>query len=145
MESNTVATPTDTATAEMKINNSGNASAPNEKKRGFWLTAFLVLMFIANPLTSIMYLTNPEIYVTLIPGMTVGLIYTMGVMALMNVVFAVGIWTWKKWGVFGFYGSAAIAFGINIIAGLGVLASSLGLIGVLIIFLTTRSRWQHFS
>jgi hypothetical protein len=43
-----------------------------EKKRGFWLSSFLVLMFIANPFTSYTYVSNPESITSLFPNNFMG-------------------------------------------------------------------------
>ena len=114
------------------------------KKRGFWLSAFLILMFIANPLTAFTYFSNPDMIIQAYPKMTAGILYFMGAMSIVNVILAVGIWMWKKWGVFGFYGVVVIAFCINLYVGLGIAGSLVGLIGAVIIFFTTKNRWEHF-
>jgi len=116
-----------------------------EKKRGFWLTLFLVLMFIVNPLTAFTYFTNPEMVLQASPSMTVGMLYFLGVVAMVNVIIAAGIWMWQKWAVFGFFAIAAIAFCINLYIGIGIIPSLTGLIGPIIIYFTTKKRWEHFS
>jgi hypothetical protein len=55
-------------------------------------------------------------------------------MGLLNVVFAVGIYNWKKWGFWGFCVSALAAFSINIYGGIGLLPAFAGLAGVLVLF-----------
>lgn len=115
------------------------------KKRGFWLSAFLILMFIANPFTAFIYFNNPEMIIQAYPKMASGLLYLMGAMCVVNVVLAGGIWMWKKWGVFGFYTVVVIAFCINMYVGLGITGSLTGLVGAVIIFFTTKKRWEHFS
>ena len=115
------------------------------KKRGFWLSAFLILMFIANPITAFMYFSNPESITSISPNVTTSILYFLGVMCMINVILAAGIWAWKKWGVYGFYAVVAIGFVTNIYIGIGVAGSLAGLIGALIIFLTTRNRWKYFS
>lgn len=115
------------------------------KKRGFWLTAFLILMFIANPFTAFTYFSNPEMIIQAYPKMTTGILYFMGAISIVNLVLAIGVWMWKKWGVFGFYGVVVIAFCINIYVGIGIVGSLSGLIGAVIIFFTTKNRWEHFA
>lgn len=115
------------------------------KKRGFWLSAFLIFMFIANPLTAFTYFSNPEAIIQVYPKVTIGMLYFMGVMAIVNVVLAAGIWRWKKWGVYGFYCVVATAFCINLYVGLGLAGSLMGLMGAVIIFITTKKRWEVFS
>ena len=131
---------------EHNTNNVANApSQPEQKKRGFWLTAFLILMFIANPLTAFTYFSAPDLIVSTQPKATVGIVYALGVMCVINFAIAVGIWSWKKYAVYGMYASVAIAFVINIYLGIGIVGALFGLLGGLLIFLTTRNRWQWFS
>ena len=131
---------------EHNTNNVANApSQPEQKKRGFWLTAFLILMFIANPLTAFMYFSAPDLIVSTQPKATIGIVYALGVMSVINFAIAVGIWSWKKCAVYGMYASVAIAFAINIYLGIGIVGALFGLLGGLLIFLTTRNRWQWFS
>ena len=131
---------------EYNTNNVADApSQPEQKKRGFWLTAFLILMFIANPLTAFMYFSAPDLIVSTQPKATVGIVYALGVMSVINFAIAVGIWSWKKYAVYGMYASVAIAFVINIYLGIGIVGALFGLLGGLLIFLTTRNRWQWFS
>ena len=131
---------------EHNTNNVADApSQPEQKKRGFWLTAFLILMFIANPLTSFMYFSAPDLIVSTQPKATVVIVYALGVLSVINFAIAVGIWSWKKYAVYGMYASVAIAFVINIYLGIGIVGALFGLLGGLLIFLTTRNRWQWFS
>lgn len=131
---------------EHNTNNVANVPSQTEqKKRGFWLTAFLILMFIANPLTAFMYFSAPDLIVSTQPKATVGIVYALGVMSVINFAIAVGIWSWKKYAVYGMYASVAIAFVINIYLGIGIVGALFGLLGGLLIFLTTRNRWQWFS
>ena len=131
---------------EHNTNNVADApSQPEQKKRGFWLTACLILMFIANPLTAFMYFSAPDLIVSTQPKATIGIVYALGVMSVINFAIAVGIWSWKKYAVYGMYASVAIAFVINIYLGIGIVGALFGLLGGLLIFLTTRNRWQWFS
>ncbi|MCB0384414.1 MAG: hypothetical protein KDD43_03405 [Bdellovibrionales bacterium] len=116
-----------------------------EIKRGGWLTAFLILMFIANPLTAIGYFLFPSALVAAFPKATEGMVIGLGMMATLNTVFAAGIWFWKKWGVYGFYASAGVALLVNLYIGLSLFQSITGLLGPVIIYLLTRSRWARFK
>lgn len=115
------------------------------RKRGGWLTAFLILMLIANPFTAFTYVTNPDPILQAYPKMTIEIVYFLGLLTTLNVVLAIGMWMWKKWGIFGFYGITLVAFVINIYVGLGIMGSLTGLVGAVIIYLTTRGRMAHFS
>lgn len=115
------------------------------KKRGFWLTAFLILAFIANPVTAFAYFFNPELIVDLYPKSSVVLVYMLGIMCIVNFVLAIGIWNWKNWGILGFYAVAATAFFVNLYIGLGIGGSLGGLVGIVWLVLATRKKWTLFS
>lgn len=116
-----------------------------EMKRGFWLTAFLILMFAANPFSAYFYFSNAEIVTQAFPNASIAMVYFFGFLAVLNVIFAAGIWAWKKWGVFGFYAVVAISFLLNLYIEAGIGTSLLGLIGGVLIFVTTKKRWRHFA
>ena len=116
-----------------------------EKKRGFWLSGFLILMFIANPFTAYFYISNPEAIIDVYPNVTNEILYLLTFLTVLNIILALAIWGWKKWGVYGFFVIVVIAFAINLYIGLGIGGSLLGLIGGVVIFITTKKRWQHFS
>ena len=124
---------------EAKVNQS------SERKRGFWLSAFLIIMFVVNPLTAFSYFMHPGVIIEVYPNATVGILYLLGLMSLCNVVLAALIWNWRKIGVYGFYGMVALAFVINLYLGLGVIGSLTGLIGAVIVFFTTSKRWEYFA
>jgi len=117
---------------------------PTERRRGFWLSAFLILMFVTNPLAAFYYFTAPEAIVLLYPNASVGLIYLLGVICVFNLVLAALIWAWRRVGVYGFYLVIAVAFAINLYIDVGLAGSLTGLIGGIIVFFTTRKRWQYF-
>ena len=115
-----------------------------ERKRSFWLSAFLIIMFITNPLTAFSYFSYPEALMQTYPILSINLMYFMGVLAILNTLFVVAIWSWKKIGVYGIYFTISIAFMINLYIGVDLFGSIMGLAGVLIIFVTTRKNWSHF-
>ena len=127
------------------MDNIDNEVVGIEKKRGFWLSAFLVLMFIANPLSSFTYFSNPDLMVNAFPKATPEIIYFMAFMAIVNLFLAIAIWRWLKWGVYGFYISISIAFVINMYLEIGVVGALVGTLGGVLIFFTTKKRWQHFA
>ena len=115
------------------------------KTRGFWLSAFLILMFIANPVTAFTYFSSSDVIIQAYPKITITMIYFLGSMTVVNVVLAIGVWNWKKWGVYGFYIVAAIALCINLYIGVGIAGSLSGLIGAVIMYFATKNRWEYFS
>ena len=115
------------------------------KVRGPWLTGFLILMFITNPLSALSWFVSPGAMMQLYPDLTFGIAYSMGSLAILNIILVIGVWMWKKWGFYGFCVSAAIAVVLNLYIGLGIAGSLSGLLGVAIVFFLIGKRWHHFS
>jgi hypothetical protein len=129
------------------MNNLETASIkkPEIQRRGFWLSAFLILVIIANALTAFSYATNPELVMRLLPQANNLVTYLLALIAFINVILATAIWSWKKWGVIGFYIGVVVVFSVNLYLGLGFLASMPGLVGGVIIYFTTKKCWRRFS
>jgi hypothetical protein len=114
------------------------------KYRGGCLTAFLVLMMIANPLVGLMYLvTGDTIERTLhAPDWAIPL---LTVLSLVNFACAIGIWKWKKWGVFGAVAMAAIGLVVNFTIGIQPMQAILGLAGPAILIALVSKLWKQFD
>ncbi len=115
-----------------------------EKQRGGCLTAWIILAMIANPLVAIFYLFSGSQLTKSLPGFPGWAIPVLVVIAIANTVFAVGIWMWKRWGVYGFAASAVITLVVNLVAGLGG-TSFTGLIAIAILWWLVRNMWQQFE
>jgi len=119
--------------------------AKTEKKRGTLLTIWLILMLIFNGITALSYLLGGGFITSVLPTIPMWVIYSLGVFALLNFVFAIFLFMWKKWAFFGFCGSAGIIFVINLIIGIGFVSALLGLIGPVILYLIMRPKWDLFE
>ncbi|MCD9517967.1 hypothetical protein [Photobacterium phosphoreum] len=115
-----------------------------ERKRGFWLTEFLVFMMLTNLFSVFVYFVNPDMIITAFPKISLELAYLLGSVCLFNVFLAINIWMWKKLAIYGFY--IVVIFGvlINLYIGLGLIGSLSGLMGGMILFLVTRKKMQYF-
>lgn len=116
-----------------------------EKKRGFGLGLFLILMMIANPLTAFSYFASADMMLELIPHASKTIIYFLGWLCVLNTVFAFAVWHWKKMAILGLYAIVLIIFLINLYLGFGVTGAAPGLIGAVILFLLTRKKMEYFE
>ena len=116
-----------------------------EKKRGGCITAFLIFMFIVNPLTSIYYIAAGDTVKQAMPNMPDWAIPVLAVFGLINVGFAIAVWNWKKIGIYGFWASAIVILGINLSIGISPVQSLIGLLGPIIITLLVRPKWNEFE
>jgi len=102
----------------------------NEKKRHGCLTAWLLLMILANSLTALMYVFGTAI-VQGMPGWTR---FAFALLGVVNLACGIALYQWKKWGYWGFIGTSIIGFFINLMIGVGVLSSVAGLVGIGILY-----------
>ena len=104
------------------------------KKRHGCLTAWLILMLVVNSLTALIYLFGRDAIQKQLPNMPTWVFPVLIVMTLFNIVCAIALFRWKKWGFWGFCVSSVVALTVNLSAGLGIGQSLGGLIGVAIFF-----------
>lgn len=102
------------------------------KDRHGCLTAWLILMIVANSLTALSYLV-----LTLLGRKTVApawALVTLAVGCIANVVFAVALFRWKRWGFFGFLVTTILALVINLRIGIKPIFVGIGLFGIVILY-----------
>lgn len=118
---------------------------PKEKKRGGCITAFLIFMFVINPLLAIYYIFAGDTVRDVYPDMPIWAIPALIVFCLINLGLAIAIWKWKRIGIYGLWVSAVLVLLINLTIGLTPFQSFLGLVGPLIITLLVRPKWADFD
>ncbi len=104
------------------------------KTRHGCLTAWLVLMIIANSATAVIYLIDSAAIKSNLPIAPAWTLPTLAVASLANVVFAVALFYWKKWAFFGFVGTSIIALVINLTIGQNIAHLLLGVLGVVTLY-----------
>ncbi len=105
-----------------------------QKKRHGCLTAWLILMLVANAGCAVMYLLGGEAIKAAYPDAPGWTFPVLIVFSLFNLVCAIALFKWKKWGFWGFCFSSAIALAVNLSIGLGIAQSLGGLVGVAIFY-----------
>ncbi len=116
-----------------------------EIKRGGWLTAVLILMFLMNFSVSIFYFLNPNAIISSYPKATETLVYIMAFLALLNVIIAVALWLWKKWAFYGVAVNVVLAFCLNQYLGVSLVSSLGGLLGPMILYFLVRKKLSKFN
>lgn len=116
-----------------------------ERKKGGCLTAFLIFMLIANALGALGYFIGGGAIRQLTPNIPGWAIITSGTLSLLNIIFALGIWKFKKWGFYGFGAVSVIAFVVNIISGTPVYSALIGLVGIVILYFLVRPIWSQME
>ncbi len=114
------------------------------------LTAWLILMIVLNGLTALFTPLSATLVRNNLPNFPLWVLGVMTLCALLNVLYAVMLLKWKKWGFYGFCATTAIAFSLNLYAGIGIFRSLLGLLGIIILYILLniggeRKAWSHMS
>ena len=105
------------------------------KQRHGCVTAWLILMIIANAFTAALNLLAGDYIANNYPGeISKPMMMLLGIVAIANVIFAILLLFWKKIGFWGFLTTSLGTFVINVSIGLGIMQSSLGLIGIAILY-----------
>ena len=79
------------------------------RKRGGCLTAFLVVVLVGNLWSALSTLLAGPI-----PDFPPALPVVAVFLSLAQCVFVVGIWKWKRWGVYGFVATVLVGIAINV-------------------------------
>ena len=103
------------------------------------------MMMVVNPLTALFYFVASDLVQKAVPGAPGWAFPVLGVFGLVNTAAAVGVWRWKKWGVFTFYGLAAITMVFNLAIGVNPSQAIMGLGGPIVLWLLAKPVWKHFS
>jgi hypothetical protein len=106
----------------------------DKKSRHGCLTAWLILMVIGNAFSALSYLLGGEEVRQNLPYAPGWVLPVLIVFSLFNLVCVIALFQWKKWGFWGFCVSAAVAFVVNLIIGLGIFISFFGLFGLAVLY-----------
>ncbi|MCP3673840.1 MAG: hypothetical protein GY829_05145 [Gammaproteobacteria bacterium] len=102
-----------------------------KKSRHGCLTAYLILMIIANSGTFLLYLYLLIANVANFPAWTIPVLCFFGVV---NLTCSIALLKLKKWGFYGFVASSIVVTGVNVLSGIAISSSFGGLIGIAILF-----------
>jgi len=105
-----------------------------DKQRHGCLTAYLIFMIIANSASSLMYIFGSAAISEALPDMPGWSFPVLIFFGLFNVVCAVALFKFKKWGFWGFCVTAGIVGCVNIMIGIGFGSVLGGLMGVAILY-----------
>ena len=97
------------------------------------LTAWLILMLIANSALALIYLVTAQRLMNVMKISMISIIMLV-ILGVANTIFAIALLYWKKIGFYGFAVTTAIAFAINIGIGISPSRCIIGLAGILILY-----------
>lgn len=106
-------------------------------------------MLIANFLSALFYLvltkTSSALVAAVYPNVAKWVWNIYGLLALANLIFIISLFMWKKWSFFALCGTTVIAFIMNLAIGEGIIAAIYGVVGILILYFSMKSRWNLFE
>ncbi|CAN5358422.1 hypothetical protein BH23ACT9_BH23ACT9_32750 [soil metagenome] len=130
----------------------GGAGQQVAKERHGCVTAWLWVVIVANAGSAFLYLLAGEtVQRGLGGGVSPGLILLLGVLSVANIVFAVMLLQWKKVAFLGFVGTSLVGAAINVMLGIAVGQTLIGLLGVGILYAVLqmakngRSAWAQLE
>jgi hypothetical protein len=103
------------------------------KKRHGCLTAWLVLTIVANSASALWYALRSETIRRSLPNAPGWALPVLIIFALFNVVCAVALFQWKKWGFWGFCASGVVSLVVYLWLGLGTGVAG-AVVGVLLLY-----------
>src|SRR5689334_10756567 len=99
------------------------------RERGGCLTAWLMVAMLSNMLIAIYDVFSSSVFQQLYPTISPVIFLLLPALGLVNIISAIALWTWHKWGFYLYVASSLITFVINISMGLAILQSLIGLLG----------------
>jgi hypothetical protein len=112
-------------------------STVDNKQRHGCLTALLIFMMVVNAATALVYLFGKEMLQQGLQNMPAIPDWAFPVLALLgafNLVCAIALFSWKKWGFYGFALSSVLAFTINLTIGIPMVQALMGFVGLAILY-----------
>jgi hypothetical protein len=127
--------------AKSPSSSSKSASSQPKKERGIFLATFLILVIASGIIQAVLYVAQRRQEAEL----TMPIILVLGIVhATLNVIAAIGIWNWKKWGVYLYIGSSVLGVIIGVIA-VGPIAFFSMLLPVILLGYLIAAKWSWFE
>lgn len=126
------------------------SSSSDKPRRHGCLTAFLIFMIAANTITALTYILNREVVRATLPSATHAALLVLAVGGMSNVICALGLLWWKKWGFYGCAVTAFLVFRVNLSIGIPFIPALFGLAGIGILYGTLQlggedKAWTHLE
>ena len=129
------------APAKSTSSSSKSTSSQPKKERGVLLATFLILVIASGIIQAVLYVAQRRQDADL----TMPIILALGIVhAVLNVIAAIGIWNWKKWGVYLYIGSSVLGVIIGVIA-VGPIAFFSMLLPVILLGYLIAAKWSWFE
>jgi hypothetical protein len=119
---------------------------PEDKKRHGCVTTWLILLMTVNSGAALLHFFFTDLLMQYMPyNVSPGMLYLLGFFSVMNVVFAVLLFQYKKFGFWGFIVSAIAGFLINLQLGLSVGQAITGFVSIGVLFAILQIKQNGIS
>lgn len=120
----------------------GKAAKQKPKVRGTALTILLVIMGLHGLIAGIFYYFYPAVNTATLDRPWI--LTLMGIHFFANVVAAVGIWYWKKWGMYVYAASTVLALVVGLLS-IGIWSVFYMILPFVIMGWVLRTKWDYFT
>lgn len=104
------------------------------KQRHGCLTAWLILMIITNSVMALMYLFGSGMIRQRFPDAPSWAFPVLAVLGIINLICAIALFSWRKWGFIGFAATSVAAIIVNLAVGLNIIQALMGLLGIAVLY-----------
>lgn len=104
------------------------------KSRHGCLTAWLVVMIVANSGTALLYILGSDAIRRTLPNAPGWAFPVLIVCSLFNLVCSIALFQWRRWGFWGFCGSSLVGLVVNLSIGIPIGSALVGLVGALLLY-----------
>lgn len=117
-------------------------------KRSGCLTVFLIVLIVLYALGTIGTFFAGPLLSGFMPEYSTDTSYSIfsGVLSLLNILFLIGVWKYKKWGFYGFVAVSLLNIILSILITSSIITSLIsGLIFPLILYFLIKPIWKYMS
>ena len=124
------------------------------RKRTTFLTVWLIIMLIFGILSIILNFVfialiniqpQSEIITELANTVPQWSIYLSAASTVLNIIFVISLFKWKKWALYGFIGLWIVSTIIEIVIGINVFILFSSIIGLIILIIAIKPNWKYFE
>ena len=112
----------------------------------------MVLLVLANGFSAVSFLFYRDALTeSLGTPLPENMLWISGALSVLNLIFALMLFSWKKWAFWGLLLTSLLSFGLNLYLGLGIVNASIGLLGIVLLYALLqmkhkgKSAWEQLS
>ena len=113
-------------------------------------TAFLACILIADTFAVIALPMMFSMIKKTMPNLSTGMLAALIFCALANIVFAIAIIKWKRWGFYGYIAVSVVGCIVNLSLGRGIIQAAIGLLSIALLYWVMNmggpnKAWPHLK